>query len=579
LPSIISKKTIMLSKKYLLTTLACMSLSVSLLAQEETTTTDANVYRGAGYDVLDTALIPSRRMEQQRDFLSNQYDFPSKPRNQWEIGVSFGSFNVSSDVRSKNVFTAKNPGQTLGFGLHLRKAWGYVISTRIQYVHGTASGFNWQAATGYWGHGGNPWTNNGYGSSPVFYNYKTNVDELSFQLVAALNNVKFHKARNKASIYALAGIGGGLYDTWTDALNAAGKRYDFSKILNKNYSNDQPGWYNEYKTRKAKNDDLKNLFDGKYETRAERHDNRPWFGKERTFRTIMTAGLGMQFKIGRKVSFSIEDKWTWTNDDLVDGQRWQEWPQPGYGGSAMTREFDTWNYLSLGLNFHLGGRSVDPLWWMNPLDYGYTEMKRPRTGGNCDSDSDGDGVSDCFDRCPDTPAGVAVDTHGCPIDTDGDDVPDFKDKQLITPTECQPSDADGIGNCPDPECCKEGPKPVRGCGNIASGSVGFASGATKLSAGAMSSLSKLSNAMRANPTCKIVVMGNGSGSKVEQQRSWDRVNAVINYMVDNQGIDRERFIFQYGQSGNPGSVDYRSAGDGEEGPSNMPPPFPNLRRN
>src|SRR6187402_2740046 len=81
------------------------------------------VYRGAGYDVLDTTLIPERRMEQQRDFLANQYDFPSKPRNQWEIGFSFGSFNVSGDVRSKNLFTAKNPGQTLGFGVHVRKAW------------------------------------------------------------------------------------------------------------------------------------------------------------------------------------------------------------------------------------------------------------------------------------------------------------------------------------------------------------------------------------------------------------------------------------------------------------------------
>jgi hypothetical protein len=50
-------------------------------------------------------------------------------------------------------------------------------------------------------------------------------------------------------------------------------------------------------------------------------------------------------------------------------------------------------------------------------------------------------------------------------------------------------------------------------------------------------------------------------------------------MVDNQGIDRDRFIFQYGQNGNTNSVDYRSAGDGEEGPSNMPPPFPNLRKN
>jgi outer membrane protein OmpA-like peptidoglycan-associated protein len=578
----------MLSKKYLVMLLALFAGVSNVMAQEEESSGSAGIYRGAGYDVTDTSLIPERRMEQQRDFLTNQYDFPSKPRNQWEIGVSFGAFNVSGDVRSKNLFTAKNPGQTLGFGVHLRKAWGYIISTRLQYIHGTASGFNWQPSTGYWGHGDNPWMNTAYGTGgvgnpnstarPVFYNYKTNVDELSFQLVAALNNVKFHKARNKASLYALAGIGGSLYDTWVDALNAAGKQYDFNKIINKSYENEKPSWYNNYRTRKAKNTDLKNLFDGKYESRAERHDNRPWFGRERTYRTILTAGLGIQFKLGRRVSLSIEDKWSYTNDDLVDGQRWQEWPQPGYGGSAMTRDFDTWNYLSLGLNIHLGGRSVEPLWWMNPLDYGYTEMKRPRPGGNCDMDTDGDGVSDCFDRCPDTPAGVAVDTHGCPVDTDGDGVPDFKDKQLITPTECQPSDADGIGTCPDPECCKNGPAPVA-CGNISGGSVMFSSGATRLSPNAMSQLSQLASSMRSNPTCKVVVMGNGSSSKMDQQRSWDRVNSVINYMVDNQGIDRDRFIFQYGQNSNPNTVDYRSAGEGEEGSSNIPPPFPNLRRN
>ena len=39
-------------------------------------------------------------------------------------------------------------------------------------------------------------------------------------------------------------------------------------------------------------------------------------------------------------------------------------------------------------------------------------------------------------------------------DTDGDGVVDCKDKQLITPTECQPVDADGVGKCPDPACCK-----------------------------------------------------------------------------------------------------------------------------
>jgi OOP family OmpA-OmpF porin len=583
----------MSTKNYLLLSafIGCAALfSKTAIAQDETSRPET-VYRGAGYDVTDTSLIPSKRMEQQRDFLNAQYDFPSKPRNQWEIGVNVGAFNVSGDVRSKNLFTAKNPLQTLGFGVHLRKAWGYVISTRLQYLHGTASGFNWQPATGYWGHN-NPWNNvkiNGVGYAntvtsvtPVYYNYKTNIDELSFQMVAALNNVKFHKTRNKASIYALVGMGGMLYDTWIDAIKGSGSNaslYPFTNITDEDYTNKLPnsGWSNEYRTRKAKNTDLKKMFDGTYESAAERHDNRPWFGKERTFRTILTAGLGIQFKLGRKVSLSIEDKWSYANDDLIDGQRWQEWPQPGYGGSAMTRDFDTYNYLSIGLNIHLGGKSVEPLWWMNPLDYGYTELKRPNSAGNCDIDTDGDGVSDCFDRCPDTPAGVAVDTHGCPIDTDGDGVPDFKDKQLITPTDCQPADADGIGTCPDPECCSGKVTPI-GCGGIASGSVGFTSGSSKLGVGSLAILSRLSSAMRANPTCQVVVMGNGSSSKIDQQRSWDRVNAVINYLVDNQGIDRDRFIFQYGQNGNNNSVDYRSAGEGEEGPSNMPPPFPNLRR-
>jgi OmpA-OmpF porin, OOP family len=42
-------------------------------------------------------------------------------------------------------------------------------------------------------------------------------------------------------------------------------------------------------------------------------------------------------------------------------------------------------------------------------------------------DSDGDGVPDDKDKCPNTPAGVKVDEHGCPLDSDGDGVPDYLD--------------------------------------------------------------------------------------------------------------------------------------------------------
>lgn len=73
-------------------------------------------------------------------------------------------------------------------------------------------------------------------------------------------------------------------------------------------------------------------------------------------------------------------------------------------------------------------------------------------------DSDGDGVPDRKDECPNTPPGVQVDENGCPLDRDGDGVPDYKDD---CPDEagtaalngCPDRDGDGIADkddeCPD----------------------------------------------------------------------------------------------------------------------------------
>ncbi len=51
----------------------------------------------------------------------------------------------------------------------------------------------------------------------------------------------------------------------------------------------------------------------------------------------------------------------------------------------------------------------------------------------CPIDSDGDGVPDGIDQCPDTPVGAKVDAVGCPIDSDGDGVPDGIDRCPDTP--------------------------------------------------------------------------------------------------------------------------------------------------
>lgn len=73
-------------------------------------------------------------------------------------------------------------------------------------------------------------------------------------------------------------------------------------------------------------------------------------------------------------------------------------------------------------------------------------------------DSDGDGVPDRKDKCPDTPPGVHVDANGCPLDRDGDGVPDYKDECPDQPglaqfNGCPDTDGDGVPDkddaCPD----------------------------------------------------------------------------------------------------------------------------------
>lgn len=266
---------------------------------------------------------------------------------------------------------------------------------------------------------------------------------------------------------------------------------------------------------------------------------------------------------------------------MLDGTRLQSTP-----AGTLTPSSDVYNYASVGLNYSIGNKSkkVAPLWWVNPLDHAYSELSDPRHMRVPDAvmvDTDNDGVADQFDKCPGTNEGVSVDARGCPMDTDGDGVPDFRDKELITPTNCQPVDADGVGKCPCPDGCegKESTKETKpNCGNISSGNLVFSGNSSAITPVLRTQLANIATQMKANPTCKLVFIGNGSDSKLKQQRSWDRVNALITHMSDMHGIDRNRFIFQYGGSGDANMVIFRSANEGEEGPSNVAPPFPNLRK-
>src|SRR3954447_3675162 len=125
----------MASKKYSL--LTCVLFLLASYGFSQTTTPS-----GTSYDASDSSIIPSRSMPQHTEFLNGTYNFPAKPRNQWEIGLKYGLFQISGDVPS--VFlTAPN------FGIHVRKAFGYVFSMRLEYIYGVGKGLDWRYNENY----------------------------------------------------------------------------------------------------------------------------------------------------------------------------------------------------------------------------------------------------------------------------------------------------------------------------------------------------------------------------------------------------------------------------------------------
>ncbi len=560
----------MVNKKYILYAGILSTLALGTgYAQESTQASWSGrdlTYRGEVYDALDTAYIPKSRMERHQQYLNHQYAFPAMPRNMWEIGLTVGQVNIMGDVTSKGFWNAPKFNHALAYGVSIRKALGYATSIRLNYNYMNATGFDYRAREIYteplWqDYNGYPNTTGSY----VYSNYKFRSHEASLQLVGAINNIKFHRAQNTMSLYGFVGAGAMVWQTWVSTLNENGVEYDFEQFRGKRQADIDPQYKEWLRTA--------NNYNHSY-TRA----NYTGGGHggltigDNAVSPILVGGVGVQFKLGKRISLQIEDKITWAGLDHFDAVTMDPTPFAG-----LSPDKDIINHVSIGLGINIGNkqRSVAPLWWVNPMDHIYNELADPRHMNLPDPvlpDSDGDGVTDQFDRCPDTPEGVAVDTHGCPLDTDGDGVPDYRDKQLITPTECQPVDADGIGKCPCPDGCGGG----TAC-NFGAGIINFAKNSTSLNSQAQNQLAVVATQMKASPNCKLVVVGNPGKSKIAQQRSWDRVNAVIEHLSNVHQISRDQFIFQYqGGTGDENSIMYRAALPDEEGPSNIPPPHPQL---
>lgn len=147
-------------------------------------------------------------------------------------------------------------------------------------------------------------------------------------------------------------------------------------------------------------------------------------------------------------------------------------------------------------------------------------------------DSDGDGVPDSRDKCPNTPAGAVVDQDGCELDSDGDGVVDRLDKCPNTPAGARVDE--------------------NGCEIIAElGMAHFAFDKAELNDEGRMELDESAKTLMSNPNVRIEVAGHtdsvGSDS-YNMSLGERRAKVVADYLV-SKGVGADRLEPRsYGES-------------------------------
>lgn len=136
---------------------------------------------------------------------------------------------------------------------------------------------------------------------------------------------------------------------------------------------------------------------------------------------IIPVGAGLKFRLSEFINLDLGYTMYYVDGDNLDGYH--------HGPNK-----DKYSYGYAGLEFALGKKGKPQLQWHNPAAATYDELEAQkatlRTALDAASqanakltadvdkltkDSDGDGVSDFFDKCPGTPPNTAVDGAGCPL--------------------------------------------------------------------------------------------------------------------------------------------------------------------
>lgn len=172
-----------------------------------------------------------------------------------------------------------------------------------------------------------------------------------------------------------------------------------------------------------------------YSPTVKRNDGTSFdYSKEVIKELIIPVGAGLKFRLSEYVNLDLGYTMYFVDSDNLDG--YHRGPNK-----------DKFSYGYAGLEFGLGKKGKPQLQWENPAVAMYDQLAAQKSAlerelaaardnnarltadvDKLTKDSDGDGVSDFFDKCPGTAAGTAVDGSGCPLPAP----PKVEEKVVIT---------------------------------------------------------------------------------------------------------------------------------------------------
>ncbi|SMC80851.1 DUF6089 family protein [Pedobacter nyackensis] len=290
----------------------------------------------------------------------------------WSIGINAGALSPISPLGGKNDFS--NWKTDLGYGLYIKKQLTPYFSLRLDGVRGKLKGDNAEPFDG------------GTVNMSSVSAFETDLSYSgSLNAVVNLFNISMFNKNSALQLYASAGAGLAGYKVKTATGSGTLTDYAAGKTISE---------------------------------------------------LIIPVGLGAKFKVAERINLDLGWTVNYVDGDNLDG--------------VYRTGNDKYSYAYGGLEFALG-KGGKQLAWHNPVALTYDEaLQAKQTADALKSDmdaqkaenaklraemsdlmkdTDGDGVSDKFDKCPGTPSGVVVDGAGCPLKVP---VPVVQEKVIIT---------------------------------------------------------------------------------------------------------------------------------------------------